>query len=112
MCQNALKNAKLKNILKETFRGIISKGWIVPTDVILFDTKCGYLPFFVTKQDKARVVFNGATTFKGAALNDAVCSEINLLNDLVKALIRFQVGRYTYMTDLSKSFFQAAMPES
>ena len=46
---------------------------MVPVDdAILPDTKCWYLPFFVTKQDKARVVFDGAATFEEAALNDAV----------------------------------------
>ena len=49
--RNALKNVKLKDILEETFREIISEGWIVPTDdAILSDTKSWYLPFFVTKQ--------------------------------------------------------------
>ena len=69
---------------------MISEGWIVPVDdAILSDTKCWYLPFFVTKQDKARVVFHGAATFKGAALNDTAHFEINLLNDLVEVLTRF-----------------------
>ena len=82
--RNALKNVKLKDILKETFQEMISKSWIVPVDdAILSDTKCWHLPFFVTKQDKAKVVFDGAATFKGAPLNDAVHSEINLLNGLV-----------------------------
>ena len=57
---------------------------MVPTDdAILSDTKCRYLPLFLTKQDKARVVFDRAATFEGAALNNAVHSGINLLNDLV-----------------------------
>ena len=64
---------------------MISEGWIVPIgDAILSDTKCWYFPFFVTKQDKARIVFDGAATFKGAELNDAVHSGINLLNGLVE----------------------------
>ena len=71
---------------------MISKGWIVPVNnATLSNTKCRYLPFCVTKQDKARVVFDGATTFKGAALNDAVYSGINLLNSLVEVLTRFRV---------------------
>ena len=81
---NALKNVKLKDILEKTFREIISEGWIVPTDdAILSDTKSWYLPFSVTKQDKARVVFDRAATFERAALNNAVHSGNNLLNDLV-----------------------------
>ena len=104
--RNALKNVKLKDILEKTFREMISEGWIVPTDdVILSDTKCWYLPFFVTKQDKARVVFEGAATFKGVTLNDAVHSKINLLNGVVEVLTRFRVGRYACTADLSKCFF-------
>ena len=30
----------------------------------LSNTKCRYLPFFVTKQDKARVVFDGPLPLK------------------------------------------------
>ena len=88
--ENALQNVKLKDILEKTFRGMIFEGWIVPTDdAILSDNKCWYLPFFVTKQDIASVAFDGAATFKGATLNDAVHFGINLLNDLVEVLTRF-----------------------
>ena len=92
---------------------MISEGWIIPVnDTSLSDTKCRYLPFLVTKQDKARVVLDGGAIFKGAALNDAVHSEINLLSGLVEVLKRFRVGRYACTADLSKCFFQVAMPES
>ena len=57
-------------------------------------------------------MFDGAATFKGATFNDAVHSGINLLNSLVKVLTRFRVGRYACTADLSKCFFQVAMPES
>ena len=106
-------NVKLKNILEETFSEMISEGWIVlANDAILSDTKCWYFPFFVTKQDKPRVVFDGAASFIETALNDAVHSGINLLNGLVEVLTRFQVGRYACTADLSKCFFQVAMSES
>ena len=90
LCRNALKNVKLKDILEEKFREMIFEGWIAPVDDAIFsDTKCWYLPFFVTKQEKAREVFDGAAIFKGEALNDAVHSGINLLNGLVEVLTRF-----------------------
>ena len=58
---------------------------------------------FATKQDKARVVFDG---------DDIVHSGINLLNGLVEVLTRFRVVRLACTADLSKCFFQVAMPES
>ena len=64
--------------------------------------RAGIYPFFVTKHDKARVVFDGAATFKGAAVNDAVHFGINLLYGLVEVLTRFRVGRYACTADLSK----------
>ena len=76
------------------------------------DTKCWYLPFFVTKQDKAKVGFDGDATFKGVVLNDAVHSGINSLNDLVVVLTRFRVGSHACTADLSKCFFHVAMRES
>ena len=57
-------------------------------------------------------MFDGTATFKGVALNNAVHSGINLLNGLVEVLTRFPVGRYACTADLSKCFFQMAMPES
>ena len=64
--------------------------------------------FFVSKQDKATVVLDGAATFKGLALNDAVHSGINLLNGLVEVLTRFRVGRYACTANLSKCFFPSS----
>ena len=111
--QNALKSVKLKDMLEGTFQEMISEGLIVRVDdAILSDTKRWYLPFFVTKQDEARIMFDRAATFKGAAINDAVHSGINLLNGLVEVLTRFRVRRYACTVDLSNCFFQVAIPES
>ena len=63
-------------------------------------------------QEKARVLFDTAITFGEAALNNAVHFEINLLNDLVEVLTRFRVVGCACTIDLSKYFFQMAMPES
>ena len=42
----------------------------------------GISPFFFTKRNKPRVVFDGAATCGGVALNDAVFAGTNLLNSL------------------------------
>ena len=81
--QKALKNDELKRMLVDTFCEMINEGWIVPVNgEDLSDNGCWYLPFFVTKQDKPRVVFDGDAKFQGSALNDAVLSGVNLLNNL------------------------------
>ena len=88
--QNAQKSAKLKGMLLETFKEMISEGWVVPVeDGAATGSRCSYLPFFVTKQEKSRVVFDGASKFDGTALNDVVLPGINLLNGLVEILTRF-----------------------
>ena len=85
-CQ-ALKNSKMKCTLIETFDEMISAGWLAPVDNALKKNFCWYLPFFLTKQKKPRVVFDGATLYKGFLLNDAVYPGTNLLNRLVKVKV-------------------------
>ena len=109
--KRALKNVKLREILLNTFQELLDKNWLVPVyDSISEQDKCWYLPFFVSRQDKPRVVFDGADTFKGVLLNDGVLPGVNLLNGLVEVLTRFRLGKYACMADLSKCFFQIAMP--
>ena len=76
---------------------MISERRVVPADDgTATDSRCWYLPFFVTKQEKSRVVFDGAATFYGTALNDAVFPGINLLNGLIEVSTLFWVGCYLY----------------
>ena len=107
--KKALKGVGLKRILADTFHELIDKGWLVPVVDSEFDhDKCWYLRFFVSKQDKPRVVFDGAGTFQGLSLNDAVFPGVNSLNGLVGVLNRFRLGRFACMADLSKCFFLVA----
>ena len=109
--RQALKDPKMKCTLIETFDELISAGWLAPVDTALKKNSCWYLPFFLTKQKKPRVVFDGAASYKGFSLNGAVYPGINLLNGLVEVLTRFRLGKYACMADLSKCFFQVFMPE-
>ena len=92
--RKALKNPQLKHTLVDTFRELLDAGWLVPVDKDSNNNRTWYLPFFVTKQDKPRVVFDGAASFKGVSLNDAVLAGENLLNNLVEVLMRFRLGKY------------------
>ena len=84
-------------MLFETFKEMISEGWVVPVyDGGAADSKCWYLPFFVTKQEKPRVVFDGAATFDGTALNDAVFPGINLLNNGLVKVFNASFANFTF----------------
>ena len=78
---------------------MIDKGCLVPVVDSDFDhDRCWDLPFFVSKQDKPRVVFDGAATFQGVSLNDAVLPGVNLLNGLVGVLNHFRLGRFAALS--------------
>ena len=104
--KRAPKNVKLKEILLNTFQELLDEYWFVLVyGSISEQDECWYLPFFVSRQDNPRVVFDGAATFKGVSLNDGVLPGINVLNCLVEVLTRFRLGKYACMADLSKCFF-------
>jgi len=67
------------------------------------------LLFFVTKTTKPRVVYDGATV-GGVSLNQAMFAGENFLNGLVNVLMRFRMGKYACVADVSKCFFQIKMP--
>ena len=74
------------------------------------DAQARYLPFFVTKSAKPRVFYDGAAVAEGMSVNQAVLAGENLLNGLLQVLIRFRLGRYACVADISKSFFQVGVP--
>ena len=57
-------------------------------------------------------MYDGAATFGGVSLNQAVLAGTNLLNNLVEVLTRFRLGKFACMADLSKCFVQVAVPEA
>ena len=93
MRRSALKNPELKKTLIDNFGELIDEEWIIPVEVDSISKPMCFLPFFVTKQEKALVVYDGAAVYKGMCLNNAVLSGINLLNNLVEVLTRFRLGR-------------------
>ena len=110
MRRNAARNSKLKSILLDTFAELLREEWLVPVDGASVDDHAWYLPFFVTNTAKPRVVYDGAAELKGMSINQAVLAGENLLNGLVDVLIRFRLGRYACVADISKCFFQVRIP--
>ena len=82
MRRKALQDLSLKNTLVKTFAQLVEENWIVPEDSLVGDSKW-YLPFFVTRSAKPRVVYDGAAMVEGMSLNQAVLAGENLLNKLV-----------------------------
>ena len=57
-------------------------------------------------------MFDGAASFEGLSINHAVLPGVTLLNNLTNVLMRFRVGTFACMADLSKCFFQVSVPEA
>ena len=57
---NALSDSDLKRILVTTFGELIDKKWIVPVSSSIVCDVAWYLPFFVTKIEKPRAVYDGS----------------------------------------------------
>ena len=110
--RSVLKKHGHKQTLVDTFRKAVSEGWMVPADDPFPKGPTWYLPFFVTKQKKPRVVHDGATSNKSTLLNQAVSAGTNFLNNLVEVLTRFRLGKYAFVADLSKCFFQVTLSEA
>ena len=64
----------------------------------------------MTKPTKPRVVYDGSAVFDGMSLNQLVLAGENLLNNLVEVLVRFCLGKFACVADLSKCFFQVKIP--
>jgi len=76
--KTALCKSTLRQTLTDTFAELIHEKWIEPVNEPQ-PSEGGqpvwYLPFFVTKSDKPRIVYDGSATVKGNSLNQAVWVE-------------------------------------
>ena len=83
MRNSALHNSKLRQVLTDTFSELIRESWIVPVEDSGVVGPVWHSPFFVTKSEEPRVVYDGAAMTNGMCINRAVLSRENLLNNLV-----------------------------
>ena len=67
MRKTTQRNQSLKQTLVDSFTELITENWIEPVEenICVGVNSTWYLPFFVTKTAKPRVVYGGSATFKG-----------------------------------------------
>ena len=82
----ALRDSNLKCILVTTFDELIDEKWIVSVGNSTVCDVAWYLPFFVTKTEKPRVVYEGAAKVDGKSLNQAVLAGENCVTGVAENL--------------------------
>ena len=75
--RKALGDPPSNRTLINTFQELLAKGWLTHVEKIKVDRPTWYLPSFVKKQEKSRVVYDGAATFKSMCLNHTVFPSAN-----------------------------------
>ena len=58
-----LGDPTLNQALTNTFQELLAEDWLTHVEKIKVDGFIWHLPFFGTKQEKSRVVYDGAATF-------------------------------------------------
>ena len=98
--QRMLKNPQHMQAVAETMSTLKQQGYIIPADPH-FQGKKNYLPYFLTSQDKPRIVYDGSATVDGRCINDCILSGPDLLNSLTDVLAKFRLGQYALMADIT-----------
>ncbi|XP_067947070.1 uncharacterized protein [Watersipora subatra] len=77
--------------------------------------ECWFLPHFAVfhskKLDKIRVVFDGSAKFRQQSINDHLLQGPDLLNGLLRVLLRFRAKKIAIMCDIEKMFHQFRVAE-
>ena len=111
------KDKALKDMYQKTLDTDIEKGYV--KSVTFSDTtpdRVWYLPHHpVTnpiKPGKVRRVSNAASTFKGNSLNSNLLTGPDLLNNLVRLLLRFRENSIAITADIEAMFMQVGIIET
>ena len=114
-----LKDRRLREHYMATMNDMISKGYVEKAPKLKSVGKEGkkwYLPhhgvYHPQKPHKVRVVFDGAASFKGTSLNDALLQGPDLTNNLIDVLLRFRWSPVCFTADIEAMFHQIKVPES
>ena len=114
------RNHERGEMYKSAMNEYISKGWAVPLteEELTSDTRpIYYLPHHgVYRPDKVstplRIVFDPASTFKGASLNSFLFKGPCLIGNLLGVLLRFREEEVAFTGDISKMYLQICLPEA
>ena len=108
------KREDVKIFYQETINSHIENGYIKKNDKKKNTDSKWYLPHFpVVKWErettKIRIVFDGATSYKGIALNDAIHQGPNLQQDLLSILFRFRKNKVALVCDIAQMYHQVEL---
>ena len=110
--KKALKQSDLSEFLSESMSELQENGYIeCAPDERDCSKSVWYLPYFVTSQAKKRIVYDGKSEYKGVCVNDVIMAGPYFLNPLQHVLMRFRLGQFALMADVTKCFFQIKLPE-
>ena len=96
---------------QKTIKEYIEKGYAtIIKDENNTNIVINYLPHHgvvnINKPGKVRVVFDAGATYNSTSLNKSLLKSPDLLNNLVRVLTRFRMGRYVVMGDIEQMFHQ------
>ena len=93
----------MNNMLENNFAEKTSREqikWLIP-----------HFGVYHAQKKKVRVVFDCAAKINGASLNEELIQGPDLTTKLLEVLLRFRFGRYAYIADINKMFYQVLVPE-
>jgi hypothetical protein len=99
--ESDLRNGYAKRLSQEEASAPVKQQWSLPHHPVTNPNKPG----------KIRRVFNAASKFKGASLNDHLMTGPNLLNSLTGILMRFREERVAKSADIESMFTQIVVPK-
>lgn len=112
------KNQELAEKYKNVINDYVTKGHaqrMTQEEAKVITPKTWYLPHHAdvnpNKPGKVRVVFDAASKFDGVSLNNKLQTGPDLLNSLVRVLMRFRTGRIGVMADIEQMFHQVRVCE-
>ncbi len=99
--ESDLRKGYAKRLSRDEASAPVKHQWFFPHHPVTNPNKPG----------KIRRVFNAASKFKGASLNDHLMTGPNLLNSLTGILMRFRKERVAISTDIESMFSQVVVPK-